>query len=55
MSPCWVRRTPDTADGRYTRRLVIDQLTKAQSRQLREIGQRITRAVEREGRGTDEG
>lgn len=37
------------------RRLVIDQLTKAQSRQLREIGQRITRAVEREGRGADEG
>jgi DNA-binding MarR family transcriptional regulator len=66
---CWVRRTPDPADGRYTlatltdqgqakateaapghvqevRRLVFDQLTKAQSRQLREIGRRITRAID---------
>jgi len=28
------------------RRLVFDQLTKAQSRQLREIGRRITRAID---------
>jgi len=65
----WVRRAPDSADGRYTlatltdqgqakvteaapshvqevRRLVFDPLTKAQSRQLHEIGRRIIRAID---------
>lgn len=65
----WVRRAPDTADGRYTRailtdagwakvaatapghveevrRLVFDPLTKAQARQLREIGRRIVRVID---------
>jgi DNA-binding MarR family transcriptional regulator len=65
----WVRRTPDSADGRYTlailtdegmakvveaapghvetvRSLVFDPLTKANSRQLREIGRRIMRAID---------
>ena len=67
----WVRRAPDTSDGRYTlatltergmerygqatpghvstvRRLVLDPLTQAQTRQLREISQRIQHAVRRE-------
>jgi DNA-binding MarR family transcriptional regulator len=65
----WVRRTPDPADGRYTRavlteqgwakvvatapghveevrRLIFDPLTKAQQRQLREIGRRILLAID---------
>lgn len=64
----WVYRTPDPADGRYTRailtdkgrqkvaeaapghaaevrRLVFDPLTKAQQRQLRDIGRRINNAI----------
>ena len=70
---CWVRRTPDPADGRYTlailtdegrakvtdaapghveevRRLVFDPLTKAQTRQLREISRRIMRTVDPDNR-----
>jgi DNA-binding MarR family transcriptional regulator len=69
----WVRRTPDSADGRYTlatltdqglakvteaapghaqevRRLVFDPLTKTQSRQLREIGRRVMRAIDPDNR-----
>jgi DNA-binding MarR family transcriptional regulator len=64
----WVYRTPDPADGRYTRailtdkgrqkvveaapghvaevrRLVFDPLTKAQQKQLRDIGRRINNAI----------
>jgi DNA-binding MarR family transcriptional regulator len=70
---CWVRRTPDPADGRYTlatltdegrakvteaapghveevRRLVFDPLTRAQTRQLRDIGRRIMRTVDPDNR-----
>ena len=34
------------ASGDLRRRLVSDPLTKTQSRQLREIGRRITRAID---------
>ncbi|MCW2867122.1 MAG: MarR family transcriptional regulator [Marmoricola sp.] len=67
----WVRRAPDSSDGRYTlatltdlgmeryeqatpghvrtvRRLVLDPLTRAQARQLREISLRILKAVRHE-------
>jgi DNA-binding MarR family transcriptional regulator len=42
-----------TAPGHVdeVRRLVFDPLTKAQSRQLREIGRRIMRATDADGRG----
>jgi hypothetical protein len=39
---------PEAAPGHVqeVRRLVFDPLTKTQSRQLREIGRRITRAID---------
>jgi DNA-binding MarR family transcriptional regulator len=68
----WVRRAPDSSDGRYTlatltdrgvekfeqstpghvrtvRQLVLDPLTQAQARQVREISRRITRAIRDDG------
>lgn len=73
----WVRRTPDSTDGRYTlailtdeggakvaaaapghveevRRLVFDPLTKAQTRQLREISRRIMHAIDPDERSLDD-
>jgi DNA-binding MarR family transcriptional regulator len=45
----------ETAPGHVeeVRRLVFDPLTKAQSRQLREIGRRIMRATDADDRGND--
>ncbi|HEY4457644.1 MAG TPA: MarR family transcriptional regulator [Pseudonocardiaceae bacterium] len=46
-------KVTDAAPGHVAevRRLVFDPLTKAQTRQLREIGQRITRAVDSDDLG----
>jgi DNA-binding MarR family transcriptional regulator len=51
----WAKVT-EAAPGHVeeVRRLVFDPLTKAQSRQLREIGRRITHAVEPGDRHTDD-
>jgi DNA-binding MarR family transcriptional regulator len=48
-------KVTETAPGHVeeVRRLVFDPLTKAQSRQLREIGRRIMRATDADDRGTD--
>jgi DNA-binding MarR family transcriptional regulator len=48
-------KVAETAPGHVeeVRRLVFDPLTKAQSRQLREIGRRIIRATDADDRGID--
>jgi DNA-binding MarR family transcriptional regulator len=60
----WLRRSPDEGRAKVAeaapghveevRRLVVDPLTKAQLRQLREIGRRIMHAIDPEDRSLDD-